>query len=158
MNDRLFGGRGDDIMNADDNLDSPAGNDVPDAAAFADADFAYGGDGLDVLIGNTGKDRLFDWSGEFNSFFVPFSQFGAPTVNRLIMPGVPEFLLALGAASGADRTRPTELDGELGLFRQGSAVWNQNTGSPRDPQPGTTKAKVDTVGGREDDRNTALPL
>ena len=81
-NDRLFGGCGDDIMNADDNLDTAGGNDVPDARRFADADFVYGGDGLDVLIGNTGADRLFDWSGEFNSFFVPFSQFGDPTVNR----------------------------------------------------------------------------
>jgi hypothetical protein len=155
--DRMFGGTGDDVMNADDNLDSPAGNDVPDAPAFADADFVYGGDGLDVLIGNTGKDRLFDWSGEFNSFFVPFSLFGNPTVNRFILPGVPEWLLAMAKESGADQTL-LEPNGELGLFKQGDPQWNSNTGKPRDPQPGTTKAKIDSTGGPEDDRNTALPL
>jgi Ca2+-binding RTX toxin-like protein len=156
-NDRLFGGTGDDIMNGDDNLDSPAGNDVADAAEFADADFVYGGDGLDVLIGNTGADRLFDWSGEFNSFFVPFSQFGNPTVNRFILPGVPEWLLAMAKESGADQSR-TEPDGELGLFRQGDPQWKNNTGKPRDPQPGTTNGKTDSTGGPEDDRDTALPL
>jgi Ca2+-binding RTX toxin-like protein len=156
--DRLFGGEGDDLHNADDNHDSQGGlNTSPDATLFADADFAYGGDGLDVLIGNTGADRLFDWSGEFNSFFVPFSVFGNPTVNRFILPGIPEFLLALGNESGADKTR-TEPDGELGLFRQSDPRWNANTGSPRDPQPGTTKAKLDTNGAPEDDRGTALPL
>jgi len=157
-NDRMFGGAGDDLMNADDNHDSQAGkNDAPDAAPFADRDYAYGGDGLDVLIANTGGDRLFDWSGEFNSFFVPFSTFGNPTVNRFVLPGVPEFLLALGAESGADRSR-TEPDGELGLFKQGDPQWGSNNGSPRDPQPGITKAKQDTTGGPEDDRNTRLPL
>ena len=88
MNDRLFAGRGDDIINADDNLDTTGGNDIPDSPAFADADFAYGGDGLDVLIGNTGKDRLWDWSGEFNSFFVPFSQF-AEKVQGKVQPPAP---------------------------------------------------------------------
>ena len=33
----------------------------------------FGGAGVDVLIGNTGGDRLIDWSGEFNSFMGPFS-------------------------------------------------------------------------------------
>src|SRR5262249_16157544 len=67
LNDRLFGGLGDDLLNADDNLDTAGGmNNQTDPTLFADRDFAYGGGGLDVLIGNTGGDRLFDWSGEFN--------------------------------------------------------------------------------------------
>jgi Ca2+-binding RTX toxin-like protein len=157
-NDRLFGGAGDDVLNADDNQDSQNGlNNAPDSTLYADRDFAYGGDGLDVLIANTGGDRLYDWSGEFNSFFVPFSIFGSPSVNRFILPGVPEFLLALGKESGADQTR-VEPGGELGLFVQGDPQWNANTGNPRDPQPGTTKAKIDTQGAPEDDRGTALPL
>jgi len=33
-------------------------------------DRVYGGAGLDVLIGNTGGDRLIDWSASFNSYLV----------------------------------------------------------------------------------------
>jgi hypothetical protein len=29
------------------------------------------------MIANTGGDRLIDWVGEFNSYLVPFSPFGA---------------------------------------------------------------------------------
>ena len=35
-----------------------------------------------MLIGNTGGDRLIDWVGEFNSYIVPFSPFGAFTISR----------------------------------------------------------------------------
>ena len=103
-NDRLFGGTGDDHINADDNHDTNGGlNNAPDVAAFADRDFVYGGDGLDVMIANTGGDRLFDWGGEFNSYVVPFAAFGAPTVNRAPSPQIQAFLLALGQESGSRR-------------------------------------------------------
>ena len=46
----------------------------------------YGGAGLDVLIGNTGGDRLIDWVGEFNSYIVPFAPFGIATVSRQVEP------------------------------------------------------------------------
>ena len=84
QNDRLWGGMGDDVMNADDNHDSQGGlNDAPDAVEFADRDFVFGGGGLDVLLANTGGDRLFDWTGEFNSYLVPFNQNGDPTIHRI---------------------------------------------------------------------------
>src|SRR5205085_8938556 len=135
-NDRLFGGRGDDLMNADDNL-GPNGslNNQPDAVDFADRDFVYGGDGLDVLIANTGGDRMFDWGGEFNSYIVPFAAFGNPTVVRSPSPNIQQFLMDLGKASGADQTL-TEPNGELALFTQKDPQWGANHGSPRDPQPG----------------------
>nr|MDJ0795865.1 hypothetical protein [Calothrix sp. MO_167.B12] len=143
---------GDDVINADDNLETNGGaNDEPDATEFADADFVFGGGGLDVMIANTGGDRLFDWNGEFNSYFVPFSQFGQPTVIRSSSPQIRQFLLELGKASGADQSL-TEPNGELGLTTAGE------TGDPRDPQPGTTNAQRDTQGSPEDDRNTGLPL
>jgi Ca2+-binding RTX toxin-like protein len=157
-NDRLFGGQGDDQINADDNLDTAGGlNNQPDTVTFADRDFVYGGDGLDVMIANTGGDRLFDWGGEFNSYVVPFSPFGEPTVTRRPSPAVQQFLLDLGRESGADQglAEPT---GELGLFTQGDPQWQANHGGPRDPQPGNTHARRDTQGGPEDDRGTALPL
>jgi Ca2+-binding RTX toxin-like protein len=158
-NDRLFGGKGDDLMNADDNLDTNGGlNNQPDAPAFADRDFVYGGDGLDVMIANTGGDRMFDWSGEFNSYLVPFSAFGEPTVYRAPSPNVQAFLLGLGQESGADPTM-VEPNGELGLFTQKDPQWGANRGAPRDPQPGNIGGtQRDTQGGPEDDRGTALPL
>jgi Ca2+-binding RTX toxin-like protein len=82
--DRLFGGLGDDLLNADDNHDTAGGlNNAPDAPEFADGDFAYDGGNRDVLIANTGNDRLIDFTGEYNSFIVPFGPFGAPVVERV---------------------------------------------------------------------------
>jgi uncharacterized repeat protein (TIGR01451 family) len=149
--DRMFGGRGDDYLNADDNMDTNGGlNDGPDATLFADADFAYGGAGLDVLMANTGGDRLFDWTGEFNSFIVPFSAFGAPTVNRLLSPHVKAFIQALGTGEGADPTI-FEPNGELGLVDQDDPDWNDQHGGPRDPQPGNIGGvHRDTQGAPED--------
>src|SRR5262249_39819747 len=102
-NDRLFGGKGDDLLNGDDNLDTNAGaNNQPAAAALPDRASASGGDGRDVLIATTGGARLFDWSGEFNTYLVPFSAFGEPTVYRSPSPQIQAFLLGLGKESGAD--------------------------------------------------------
>jgi Ca2+-binding RTX toxin-like protein len=158
QNDRLFGGKGDDLHNADDNHDTNGGlNDGPDAVAFADRDFVYGGDGLDVLIANTGGDRMFDWGGEFNSYLVPFSPFGHPTISRSPAPHVVEFIRNLGRESGTDPGL-TEPNGELGLFTHSDPEWGANHGGPRDPQPGHTHSRRDTQGGPEDDRNTGLPL
>ncbi|MHC4561200.1 MAG: hypothetical protein ACYS8X_00330 [Planctomycetota bacterium] len=155
-NDHLFGGLGSDLLNADDNLETAGDtNSEPDVDPFADGDYAYGGGGRDVLIGNAMADRLIDWAGEFNSFIVPFKRFGAPTVNRFVRPHVPEFLYALGKADGADQTlgvdptRNGEPFGELGLVLQqdkGAVNWSDQTGGPADPQPGNAGGtKSETV-------------
>ncbi|MEP5566516.1 MAG: matrixin family metalloprotease, partial [Halioglobus sp.] len=136
-----------DLLNADDNLSTLG---VEDNQDYAEGDFAFGGGGRDVLIANTGRDRLFDWTGEFNSFYVPFSQFGAPTVNRKIAPDTVEFLIDLGIGSGAD-TSLDDYDGELGIVTQKDDLWKDQTGKPRDPQPGTAKGKIDDVGDVEAD-------
>ncbi|MDO9285445.1 MAG: hypothetical protein Q7U26_11145 [Aquabacterium sp.] len=160
--DRLFGGLGDDYHQLDDNLDTNGGlNDVPDDATEVQTtggtgDFAYGGGGLDVLIANSGHDRMFDWTGEFNSFVVPFARFGAPTINRLLAPHTLQFITDLATAGGADRSL-TEPHGEIGLVTQHDPEWNQQHGAPRDPQPGNGHARYDDSGGKEDDR-TLAPL
>ncbi|MDQ3439988.1 MAG: hypothetical protein M3478_06510, partial [Planctomycetota bacterium] len=144
--DNLYGGFGNDLMNADDNHGTNGGlNDAPDTDATYE-DRAYGGAGRDVLIGNTGGDRLIDWVGEFNSYLVPFAPFGMATVSRTLQPQLPEFLYALSAADGADPTRAAdtgaaaarngEPEGELGLVLQKDAAWRQQTGAPADPQAG----------------------
>ncbi|MEB3829160.1 proprotein convertase P-domain-containing protein [Phormidium sp. CCY1219] len=149
-NDRMFGGMGDDLLDADDNRDTNGGsNDRPDDPEYADADFAFGGGGLDVLMANTGGDRLFDWTGEFNSFLVPFSPFGNPTIVRSISPHVVNFLLDLGDSSGADQNL-AEPNGELGLVTQKDPQWGDQHGAPRDPQPGNLPGvQRDTQGAPE---------
>src|SRR5439155_165330 len=70
--DDMYGGFGNDLINADDDLSTAGGaNNAPDTSASYE-DRAVGGAGRDVLIANTGGDRLIDWTGEYNSFLVPF--------------------------------------------------------------------------------------
>jgi Ca2+-binding RTX toxin-like protein len=152
--DHLYGGWGDDLHNADDLLDTAGGlNNAPDTDPSYE-DLAFGGAGRDILIANTGGDRLIDWAGEFNSYIVPFAPFGLATISRALQPQVPEFLYALAASDGADPTRATKTGaaavrngepfGELGLIRQQDFAWRDQTGAPDDPQPGNIP------GGRRD--------
>lgn len=96
------------------------------------------------MIANTGGDRLFDWGGEFNTYLVPFSPYGLPTIHREPSPGAINFILALGKASGADQSR-IEPDGELGLVRQKDDQWQDNHGGPRDANV-RTGSRRDTQG------------
>jgi len=146
--DQLYGGLGDDVMNGDDNLDTTTTDGA--GSGFDDGDLAYGGGGRDQLTGNTGADRLIDWSGEFNGYWVPFSPFGVGTVSRSIAPHIPEFLYALSKADGADQTRGPVGDprngepfGELGLVIQQDADWHVQTGGPDGPQAGNGKGTKD---------------
>ncbi len=158
--DYLFGGYGDDLLQADDDLDStvgtadPLANDRPDARTATTGgpsfgDITFGGAGRDVQIANTITDRMYDLR-EFDSFFVPFSAFGAPTVNRSLPPDAEGYLYALSRALGADRTRGGtaarngEPFGEIGLVTSADADWQSQSGSPGDPQPGNRNNQRDT--------------
>ena len=152
--DWLFGGFGDDLLQLDDNLETAGGaNTDPenDDPRFRDGDFAFGGAGRDVLIANTAQDRMFDWGGEFNSYLVPFSPFGIPTVNRVFSPHARDFIRALSVAGGSD-------EGGVGMIPSGEPfdeealvepsdgqLWQDQHGGPRDPQPGNLPG-----GGRDD--------
>ncbi|MGC9450585.1 MAG: hypothetical protein ACP5I4_03990 [Oceanipulchritudo sp.] len=158
--DNIYGGWGNDLLNADDkhdiNDDGSKQNTVSDTHPTYE-DRAYGGAGRDVLIGNTGGDRLIDWVGEYNSYLVPYAPFGQASVSRTLQPFLPEFLYALSSGDGADPTRyvdaigtnvpePTknspnpsrngEPHGELGLVLQKDFAWQAQTGAPADPQAG----------------------
>ena len=156
--DDLYGGYGNDLLQADDDLSTNGGlNDGPDTHPSYE-DRAYGGAGRDILIGNTGGDRLIDWVGEFNSYIVPYAPFGAASVSRTLQPQLAEFLYALAFSDGADPTRLAdegsltsgqefrrgEPYGELGVVRQRDADWHAQTGGPTDPQAGNIP------GGRRD--------
>ena len=179
--DNIYGGWGNDLINADDDQTTPGdepkhggaltegANDVPDTHPFYE-DRAYGGAGRDILIANTGGDRLIDWVGEYNSYLVPYAPFGQASVSRTLMPHLQEFLYALSDGDGADPTRssdavggeepePTnnnpipsrngEPHGELGLVLQKDFAWQDQTGAPADPQAGNIP------GGKRDVLRTA---
>jgi hypothetical protein len=92
---------------------------------------------------------LIDWTGEFNSYLVPFGPFGAATVSRSPQPGLVEFLYALSRSHGIDTTRALDAGtdplrngepfGELGLIIHSDDAWNDQHGGPDDPQPGNPK-------------------
>ncbi|MBL4908243.1 MAG: matrixin family metalloprotease, partial [Sneathiella sp.] len=157
--DHMFGGRGDDMLNMDDDHDTNGGlNDDPDAYQSY-ADIVYAGAGRDVMILNTGADRSIDWVGEFNSYIVPFSPFGAFHISRNLQPHLQDYLYDLSESDGADPTMPDgalylehkfddtrtydpdpdrnfEPFGELGMVLQQDRDWNEQTGAPNDPQAG----------------------
>jgi hypothetical protein len=158
--DHMYGGWGNDLLNAVDDQTVNGGlNNVPVTAPTYE-DRAYGGAGKDVLIANTGGDRLIDWVGEYNSYLVPFSEFGMATVSRTLQPGLHYFLYAASLSDGVDATRYSDLNngaappaaknndpnpgrngepaGELGLVLQTDAAWHGQTGAPTDPQAGNT--------------------
>jgi len=153
--DKMYGGWGDDMLNMDDNLDTDGGlNDQADTNPSWE-DLAFGGAGRDVLFANTGGDRMIDWVGEFNSYVVPFSPFGMNMKSDQIQPGLPQFLYDLSKSDGADQTlaarygsdpaRNGEPFGELGLVLQQDAAYNDQRGSPRDPQAGNLNARRDVL-------------
>jgi Ca2+-binding RTX toxin-like protein len=148
--DDIYAGWGNDLSNADDVFSTNGNlNDQPETHGWFE-DRVYGGAGIDILIGNTGGDRLIDWVGEWNTYLVPFSPFGIATVSRQNNPALPEFLYALSASDGADATRDTdtgadvtrpgrngEYEGEMGLIvQQDHGYWQEQTGGPTDPQAG----------------------
>ncbi|HET7466406.1 MAG TPA: hypothetical protein VFL29_07050 [Candidatus Dormibacteraeota bacterium] len=112
----------------------------------------FGGAGQDILFAGTGGDRLIDWVGNHNSFYVPFSQFGMPTVSRTLQPFMPEFLYALSKSDGADpllqvrfagyddrymglTSRNGEPFGEMGLVLQHDTAWHEQVGPPFNEMP-----------------------
>jgi hypothetical protein len=153
--DTMWGGWGNDYLNADDVLTTNAGLNTATDTNASYEDFAYGGAGVDVLLGNTGGDRLIDWVGEWDSYLVPFSPFGMATVSRNPSPGLQDLLLAFAKSQGADQTlvaahggdaaRNGEPWGELGMVTHVDAAWGDQNGKPRDPQPGNSHGSRDVL-------------
>ncbi len=149
--DRMFGGNGNDLLNADDDLDTNGGaNDTLENARVGHADFAFGGGGQDILIANTGADRLIDWRGAYNAFVAPFV-IASPTLIRDYSSDAARFLFDLGRTSGADQSQ-SEPNGELGLIQDTDGdLWDQQSGSGLAIINEPTLQPVMT-GGPEDDR------
>ena len=107
-NDALFGDLGNDTINGGgggDHLWGGAGNDRLDGQSGDDT--SYGGDGDDSLYADQKGDRLMDWFGNFNNFYVPWPSYGAQVILRSPAPQTRQFLLDLANADGA-----TDANGE----------------------------------------------
>ena len=88
---------------------SPLANNIVDPRGTAPGygDVLYGGDGWDILIANTTADRLLDWHDGTNVFYYPWEGNDQGIDIDHFQPGdVPQFLLDLSLALGADPTRP----------------------------------------------------
>jgi len=74
---------------------------------FEDVDYIYGGWDQDTLQANVGDngpavgDRLLDWSGSFNGYYLCPSTYGDWVSTRAIAPGLIEFLEAMAFGDGA---------------------------------------------------------
>ena len=150
----MYGGWGNDLLNADDDLSTcdpttPADSTSTLAEREPDThpiyeDRAYGGAGIDILIGNTGGDRLIDWVGEHNSLPRPVRAVRhrhRQPPGRAAAARVPVRALARATAPtrpatttpapcSHDPDRNGESEGELGLVtQQDHGYWQQQTGA-----------------------------
>ena len=118
-------------------------NDAPDTQPSYE-DRAFGGAGLDVLIANTGGDRLIDWVGEFNTYSSRSPRSASARSAASSRRAWRSSSTRCRAADGADPTRLAEAgarpaaqrraQGEIGLIVQEDPAWGDQTGGPRDPQ------------------------
>ena len=106
-------------------------------------DRAFGGAGRDILIGNTGPDRLIDWAGNFNVYLLPFAPGTLGTVTSEALSGLPDFLYKLSRNDGGDPTTPGnptrngEPYGELGLSCRVTSPGATRPAGPPSQQAGT---------------------
>jgi hypothetical protein len=137
--DVLFGGWGRDLLQLDDYLDTDNGlNDRPeDIRWFAWGDLAFGGGDGDILIANTAQDRMYDWDGPFNQYWVPFEYYDAPVVNQHYTPEIAAFLRVVADRAGADSTLGPEPFDEAAIVTPaaGQAYQDQFVGSPAGQLP-----------------------
>ena len=118
------------------------------------------------MIAGGAYDRLIGWTGNHNTFIVPFSPWGEPTVTRSPSPHDEQFLTTLGAADGADNlyadynapgldnitgldpARNGEPYGELAIITQHDVFWTLEHGAPNQPPPGNIAGGARLVTGK----------
>jgi Ca2+-binding RTX toxin-like protein len=109
---------------------------------FQDIDYIYGGwdqDAMQANEGDTGPtpgDRLMDWSGSYNAYYLCPGLFGDFIVTRSIAPGLIDFLQKLANGDGAVDTKTSGSSG----FRETAIVFPSdvklNSSPPHPDTPG----------------------
>ena len=118
---------------------------------FEGFDYIYGGWDQDSLQANEGGngpvpgDRLLDWSGSYNGYYLCPSTYGDWVSTRSIAPGLIEFLQALSQGNGATTTATAGTSGfhETAMVFSQEAKFNTKPIHPDTPAhftcgPGTT--------------------
>ncbi len=102
----LFGGFGDDLLQSSQNLETDGElNRMPEDATWSDPTFAYGGAGRDVLIADTGRARMFDWTRRVQQLHRPVQPVRRPGRQpHARARTIRDFISALSVAGGADQT------------------------------------------------------
>jgi Ca2+-binding RTX toxin-like protein len=110
--------------------------------SYQDSDVIYGGWGPDALQANlalngpNNGDRLFDWAGVHNIFYVCASTYGDWTATRALEPGLPEFFTGLSRGDGLLNPATPGSSGFLELGFVYTADQNANSNPPHPETPG----------------------
>ena len=110
--------------------------------SYQDSDVIYGGYGPDALQANLAAngpnngDRLFDWAGVHNIFYVCASTYGDWTATRALEPGLPEFFTGLSRGDGLLNPATPGSSGFLELGFVYTSDVNQNSNPPHPETPG----------------------
>jgi Ca2+-binding RTX toxin-like protein len=110
-------------------------------ADFEGVDYIYGGFDQDAMQANVGDngpaigDRLLDWSGAYNVYYVCPGTYGDFISTRLLAPGMIDFLQTLSQGDGADNVKTSSSSGfrETGLVFSADIKSNTNPVHPDTP-------------------------
>jgi hypothetical protein len=108
---------------------------------YQDSDVIYGGydaDALQANLADTGPnegDRLLDWSGAYNIYYVCPPVYGDWVITRSIAPGILQYLNDLAAGDGLPQVTTAGSSGfvELGLVYTKDVKNNTNPHHPETP-------------------------
>jgi Ca2+-binding RTX toxin-like protein len=104
-------------------------------ADFQGVDYIYGGWDQDAMQANEGDngpaigDRLIDWSGSYNVYYVCPGTYGDWISTRLLAPGMVDFLQSLSEGDGARDVKTGTSSG----FRETGIVFNADIKSNTNP-------------------------
>jgi hypothetical protein len=168
--DHLWGGHGDDYL---DILPRPAGDyskkgkktvfyagDRPEWFTYAipdnyqDIDYIYGGWGQDAMqadIAGNGPvpgDRLIDWVGAYNVYYLCPGAYGEYVITRAHSPSIRIFLESLAEGDGAIGTNQGGTSGfwEVAMVFPNQAKYNSHPVHPDNPGHFTGQCEVQTQG------------
>jgi Ca2+-binding RTX toxin-like protein len=113
--DHLYGGHGDDALDVQPRAGIPGFEDdlpewfvvAPASDAFQGIDYIYGGWGQDAMQADQGDagpvsgDRLMDWAGVYNAYYVCPAAFGERIITRALAPSLIVFIQDLAEGDGA---------------------------------------------------------
>jgi hypothetical protein len=108
---------------------------------YQDIDYIYGGwdqDAMQADVADTGPvpgDRLIDWVGAYNIYYLCPPLYGEFVITRALAPGIREFLQDLSASDGAFETAVPGTSGfeELAFVFPSQAGQNSNPPHPDNP-------------------------